>query len=96
MAYEVEVQDLRDAADAAEDAAEQVRTTAPGDALSDARTAVPGSDAENAIASVAFWWGLRFSSWADRAEGYARRLDANAALYQRAEEEAEAAFGTGR
>jgi hypothetical protein len=93
MGYEVEVQDLRDSADAANDAARQVRTADPAGALSGAETAVPGADAENAIQSVSFWWDLRFSAWAGRAEGYATRLQDNAQRYESAEATAAAAFG---
>lgn len=93
MGYEVEVQDLRDSADAAEDAARQARTADPGGALSGAEAAVPGAGAENAIRSVSFWWDLRFSAWAGRAEGYATRLDNNAERYESTEAAAAEAFG---
>lgn len=93
MSYEVETGDLRESAAAATAAAGEVRGAAPGEALEGVGEALPGGSAQNAIASVAFWWSVRFDSWARRADQYALGLEGNAGTYDRDDDAAAEAFG---
>ena len=92
MSHEVEITDLRDSAKAARDAAVDVEKVKPGEALSGAKSAIPGSTSRATIDHVVSDWGTEFTAWVKAARGYATTLETNATQYENDEAAAKAAF----
>jgi hypothetical protein len=93
--YEVEIEALQTAADAANAAAEQVRDVSSASAVDKVPGAMPGSAVSTAITGWAEWFDQeRLQAWATAAADHGERLDESADLYAENEEAAAAAFGS--
>lgn len=92
MAYEVEIKDLRDSADAARSAARQLEGYKPGKDLKGAAAGMPGAVSVATMTRVASDWSTELTSWAKAARGYGTTLDSNATQYELDDEAARAAF----
>ena len=90
--FEVQIDDLGRAAEAARSAAEQVARASPGRALSAASAAIPGAVASGLLDLVAQRWQDTLTAWAGQARAYGDNLDAAAATYRSSQDEARAAF----
>ncbi|WP_299446432.1 hypothetical protein [uncultured Phycicoccus sp.] len=95
MGFEVQVQDLRDSADAAREAAAVVRGTDAPEALRGARAGMPGADAVPLVEAVADSWEDAVQEWVRSARRYARGLDTAADRYEADDAAARQAFTGG-
>lgn len=93
MSYEVQIKDLRDSAKAARSAAEQLGKVKPSEALTGAKTAMPGSSSVHAMDRVSTDWTSELADWAKAAKAYGRTLDTNATQYELDDDASRAAFG---
>lgn len=93
MTYEVQIEDLRDSAEAARSAAGQIAKVSPGEALTGARAAMPGAASVAAMQRVSTGWATELTDWAKAARAYGRNLDTNATQYELDDGAARAAFG---
>lgn len=92
MGYEVQVQDLRDSADAARQAATLVRDTTAPDDLRSAGAALPGAEAVQLVEAVATSWQDSVQAWVRSARRYARGLETAADRYEADDDAAHHAF----
>ncbi|QIS07376.1 hypothetical protein F5X71_12615 [Nocardia brasiliensis] len=90
--FEVEIGQLRSAADAAGSAAAQAREVAPGTGLAAIATALPGGEAAVRAPALATTFDERARGWADEIGGWNAAVLAAVKLYTENEAEAERAF----
>lgn len=91
--YEVEIEALRRAADAACSAGEQAGEIRTNSAVTAVPAAMPGSESSSALPAWADWFDRnRLHRWSMAATRHGEQLNASADLYAANEEEAERAF----
>ncbi len=94
MGFEVVTESLREAADAAEDAADQLRKVDLA-VVGDLAKALPGAKAAGSATKVATHWDDDKSTWSTSMDGYAEKLTSAADAYDRNDQDAGDTFGGG-
>ncbi|MEQ7124916.1 type VII secretion target [Actinopolymorpha sp. B11F2] len=88
MTYQTQIGALRDAAEAAESAGEQVTAVGLADAIDDAATGVPGGRSVAALGALGKAWTDEIAWWVGQAAGYAKALRSAADNYETHEDAA--------
>lgn len=94
MGFEVVTKSLRNAADAAEEAADQLRKVDLG-VVGDLAQALPGAKAAGSAKKVATQWDDDKSTWSTSMDGYAEKLTAAADAYDKNDQDAGGTLGGG-
>ncbi|EID53344.1 type VII secretion target [Saccharomonospora xinjiangensis] len=94
MGFEVVTASLREAAGAAEDAADQLRSVDLS-VVGDLAKALPGTRASGSATKVAEQWGDETSGWAKAMDGYAKKLTSAADAYDTNDRDAGDTVGGG-
>lgn len=90
--YEVEIGQLREAAEAAGSAAEQAGAVDPGTGLEAIAVALPGGDAAQNAPTLASTFNERAKGWAGEIDRWSASITASAKEYSDSEDSAERAF----
>jgi hypothetical protein len=91
--FEVQIGQLRDAAEAAGSAAEQAGAVHPGAGLEAIATALPGGTAATHAPALASAFNERATGWAAEIDRWSRSMTAAATAYSGNEDAARRAFG---
>ncbi|MBC7300224.1 MAG: hypothetical protein H5T78_04660 [Nocardia sp.] len=91
--FEVEIGQLRDAADAAGSAAAQAAAAYPGTGVDAVATALPGGDAARRAPALASTFDERAKGWAEEIGQWSALVRSAAKVYSDNEESATRAFG---
>lgn len=92
MGFEVQIEDLRDSADAARTVASSAKDSDAGAALSEAKSSMPGATCLAQIDAVAKHWKSSVNTWAKVATSYASGLERSADNYEKSDDAARRAF----
>lgn len=90
--YEVQIGQLRAAANAAGSAADQARVVDPGTGLDGIATALPGGDAATNAPTLASTFNERAKGWAGEIDRWSESVTSSAKEYSESEDSAERAF----
>jgi hypothetical protein len=91
--FEVQIGQLRDAAEAAGSAADQARVVAPGTGLDAIATALPGGVVAQKAPALASTFNERAVGWAGEIDKWSESITSNAKAYSENEDDAKRAFG---
>ena len=91
--FEVQIGQLRRAADAAGSAADQARVVHPGAGLEAIATALPGGAAASKSPALASAFNERAKGWADEIDRWSASVASAATAYSASDESARQAFG---
>jgi hypothetical protein len=91
--FEVQINQLLNAADAAASAADQARAVDPGAALEAIASALPGGAAASIAPTLAATFDERAKAWADEIDRWSESVTSVAKLYIQSDEAARSAFG---
>jgi len=91
--FEVQIGQLRNAAKAADSAADQARAVDPGTGLDVIATALPGGDAAKSAPTLASTFNERAKGWAGEIDRWSESIAAAAKAYSENEDSAKRAFG---
>jgi hypothetical protein len=91
--YEVQIGQLRNAANAAGSAADQAREVHPGSGLGAIAAALPGGDAAKSAPTLASTFDERATGWAGEIDQWRDTVSSAAKTYSENEDAAERAFG---
>ncbi|MFC7275806.1 hypothetical protein ACFQS1_17590 [Paractinoplanes rhizophilus] len=91
--FEVQIGQLRGAAEAAGSAADQARTVHPGAGLEAIATALPGGSAAAGAPALASAFDERATTWAGEIDRWSRSVSTAAKAYAESDDAAKAAFG---
>jgi hypothetical protein len=91
--FEVQVGQLRSAAEAAASAADQARTVEPGDGLEAIATALPGGTAAGSAPALGSAFNERSRGWAGEIDRWSASVTAAAKEYAESDDAAKRAFG---
>ncbi|MEV4643200.1 hypothetical protein AB0J80_38280 [Actinoplanes sp. NPDC049548] len=91
--FEVQIDQLRTAAEAAGSAADQARAVDPGAGLDAIAAALPGGVAASSAPTLASTFNQRARTWADDIDRWGRSVTAVAQTYADSDDAARRAFG---
>jgi hypothetical protein len=91
--FEVQIGQLRHAAEAAGSAADQAKVVAPGTGLDAIATALPGGVAARNAPTLASTFNERGQAWAGEIDKWSETITSNANAYAENEDAAKRAFG---
>ncbi|SDS61791.1 hypothetical protein [Actinoplanes derwentensis] len=91
--FEVQIGQLRSAAEAAGSAADQARVVKPGTGLEEIPAALPGGTAAGSAPALATAFNERARSWADEIDRWSASVTAAAKQYSASDDAARQAFG---
>ncbi|ROT34029.1 type VII secretion target [Micromonospora sp. HM5-17] len=92
--FEVQINQLRQAAKAAGSAADQARAVQPGAGLDAVATALPGGVAASRAPTLASTLNARVKEWADEIDRWSESVASAAKRYSESDEAAKRAFGS--
>lgn len=91
--FEVQIGQLRNAAEAAGSAADQARVVVPGAGLEEIATALPGGVAASRAPTLASTFNERAKGWADEIDRWSTSVTSAAKAYSDSDDSAKLAFG---